>query len=344
MAKESRPTARRPTIRDVAERAGVSKSLVSLVIHDSPRVSDKSRAAVLKAIDELGYRPSASARSLVNQRSNLCGVVTANAYDTFYASVLVGLSEYLIENELGLIPMVIHGDRMKGYEARAVEHFLELQAQAIFLLGSRLAEEEIERYAREVPVCVVGRAFETRAFDVITNDDEHGAALATRHLIELGHERILHTTGGEGNNGVAEREAGYRRTMSEAGLQAEVVHGGYGVRDGAMVGRVILEKAGDMPTAIVAANDLSAIGLMETLRAAGHHVPGDISIVGYDDIPAAGLGLVDLTTIHQPASHMGMTAARLTCARSDDPSQPPQTVILEPELVVRSSTQPVSRS
>jgi DNA-binding LacI/PurR family transcriptional regulator len=328
---------RPPTIRDVAERAGVSKSLVSLVLRESDRVSETSRTAVLAAIDDLGYRPSAVARSLVNRRSGLMGIITSGARDAFHADVVEGVSSYINASKRGLIPLILYSDHAEAHETRVADRFLELRVESLILMGSAQSDTALEGYGRVVPTATVGRYVDSPLIDVVVNDDARGAELATRHLLELGHRRIAHITGGAGN-GAREREASFRRTMAEAGCEPIVVPGTYlqeGGREGA---RRLQDHASGLPTAVFAANDLCAIGAMDVFKSAGLAIPDDISIVGYDDIPFAGLRAIDLTTINQPAFQMGETAARLLCERVGTGSTEGTTVLIEPALVVRSTT------
>jgi DNA-binding LacI/PurR family transcriptional regulator len=331
---------RPPTIRDVAERAGVSKSLVSLVLRSSPKVSDTSRLAVEEAIEELGYRPSAMARSLVNRHSGLMGIITSNTHDVFYAEVVDGLSEYINGCECDLIPLILHGNHRADEERLATERFLELRAEALVLMGSALSDSALSSLGREIPTTTVGRWIDSESVDVIVNDDRAGGALATKHLLDLGHRRIAHITGGNGN-GSRTRERSYRQTMEEAGFEPMIVEGSYLQSGGASGAQSILDAPGGMPTAIFAANDLAAIGAMDVLRRACYRIPDDVSIIGYDDIHWAAMAPIDLTTINQPARQMGQTAARLLCERVTTGSLQGQTVLIEPALVVRSTTKAV---
>ncbi len=338
---DSPPERRRPpTIRDVAKHAGVSKSLVSLVLRDPSRVSEKSRAAVKDAIDELGYRPSALARSLVSQNSGLLGIITSNAHDTFYADVLEGVSSYINASERALMPLILHGNHEEASESLAATRFLELRVEALMLMGSALSDAAIERYGREVPAATVGRWVEGETIDVVVNDDRRGGELAAKYLLDLGHRRVAHITGGTGN-GAKERAASFRRTFEEAGCRPTIVPGTYLQAGGADGTRRLLETLDQPPTAIFAANDLAAIGTIDVLRRAGYRVPEDVSVMGYDDIALAALHAIDLTTINQPARQMGETAARLVCERVNSGSREGQRVLIEPALVVRSTTQPV---
>lgn len=339
--EEDQHTERRPpTIRDVAERAGVSKSLVSLVLGSSPKVSDKSRVAVEKAIDELGYRPSAMARSLVSRHSGLGGIVTSNAHDVFYADVVDGVSSYINEMQPGLVPLILHGNHNEAEETLATRRFLELRAEWLMLMGSALPDEAIESLGQETPTAVIGRWLDSDSVDVVVNDDALGATIATTHLLDMGHRRIAHITGGAGN-GSRTREASFRQVMEEAGCEPIVVEGTYLQPGGAAAIRRLLDDPGTLPTAIFAANDLSAIGVIDVLRRTGRRVPEDVSVIGYDDIPMAGLEPIDLTTVNQPAAQMGRTAARLLCKRRESGDRRGQQVVIAPELVVRSTTRPI---
>lgn len=331
---------RPPTIRDVAERAGVSKSLVSLVLRSSPKVSDTSRTAVEEAIEELGYRPSAMARSLVNRRSGLMGIVTSSTQDVFYAEVVDGLSSYINKSDQSLVPLILHGNHIADEEKTATRRFLELRTEALVLMGSGLSDSALEKLGREIPTAIVGRWLHSECLDVIATDDDAGGALATRHLLDLGHRRVAHITGGNGN-GSRQRETSYRRTMEEAGYEPIVVEGNYLQSGGATGAQRILEADGEMPTAIFAANDLAAIGAMDVLIRTGHRIPEDVSIIGYDDIHWASMGQIDLTTINQPGRQMGQTAGRLLCERVETGSLQGQMVVMEPALVVRSTTRAV---
>lgn len=331
---------RPPTIRDVAERAGVSKSLVSLVLRASPKVSDKSRLAIEEAIEELGYRPSAMARSLVNRQSGVGGIITSKAGDIFYACVVDGVSSYINEMAPGLMPLVLHGNHIAADEKRATQRFLELRAEWLMLMGSALPDADIESLGRETPTALIGRWLQSDFVDVVVNDDRAGAAMATKHLLDLGHRRIAHITGGNGN-GARTREATYRHIMEEVGYEPVVVEGTYLQPGGSEAARQLLDAPGEMPTAIFAANDLAAVGAIDVLRRAGKRIPDDISVVGYDNIEWAGLANIDLTTIDQPAEQMGRTAARLLCGRRESGGLEGQTVLIEPTLVIRSTTRAI---
>src|SRR5262245_11267190 len=180
----------KPTIRNVAARAGMSKSLVSLVMRGSPNVSERRRRAVLKAARELGYRPNAVARSLVEGRTRLIGALVADLHNPFFAEFLDGLQESLHGG--GLRMLVGSGRWDPTFEAEAVEAFLEMRVDGLVLLS--VVPPALGEAAANVPVVVVGE-HDVAGVDIVVDDDELGARLAVEHLVRLGHRRIAHIEG-----------------------------------------------------------------------------------------------------------------------------------------------------
>ena len=328
---------RQPTIRDVAEKAGVSKSLVSLVMNKSPRVSDKSRKAVLTAASELGYRRNAAARSLVSQQSQLIGVVISSAYEIFHTEALDGVKQHVVSEDY--TAFVQWGRRNQDMERKAIESFLEIRVDALILLGNDLAAKELETLAREVPIAIVGRPMKSSILDVVAGDLALGSTLAVEHLVELGHRHIAHIDGGSTAAGRA-RATGYRAAMKKHGLESRVVRGSFLAEGGAAGAERLIKSADSLPTAIVAPTDMAAMGAKNVLVRHGLTIPEDISWVGYDDTHLAAMMGIELTTIDQPAEEMGRQAAELVIARLKDPSRPAQNIVVEPSLVVRRSTGP----
>jgi DNA-binding LacI/PurR family transcriptional regulator len=327
-----------PTILDVAARAGVSKSLVSLVLRDAPSVSEEKRRAVLAAAAALDYRPNLVARSLVRRRSNVLGVMLSDLHNTFFADVLDGVAGRA--GELGYKSLIVTGNRAPAGEAEAIETLLELRTDGLVLAAPRLERERILEAARAVPLVLISRAVSSPRVDSVTNDDQAGAALAVEHLAALGHRRIAHIDGGRGA-GAQGRRQGYLHAMRRHGLAAEarVIAGDYTEEAGAQgVEELLTSRV--RPTAIVAANDLSAIGALDSLGRQGLRVPQDVSLVGYDNTSLAGLRHIDLTTIDQPRLAMGRTAVELLLERLERRRTAPRRVVIAPSLVVRGSTAP----
>lgn len=326
------------TILDVAARAGVSKSLVSLVMHDSPSVSEAKRQAVLEAAAALGYRPNAVARSLVQRRTRVLGVMLSDLHNTFFADVLDGVAGRA--GERGYKAMLNTGNRAISGEAEAIETLLELRSDGLILAAPRLDAARIAEAARSVPVVLVARTITASRVDCVSNDDTAGAALAVDHLVQLGHRRIAHIDGGQGAGAQARRE-GFARAMQRHGLagQARTARGDYTEEGGAKGVNALLAR-GPRPTAIFAANDLSAVGALDALTRRGLRVPEEISLVGYDNTSLAALRHIDLTTIDQPREAMGRTAVDLLLERLEGRRAVARRVVMAPALVVRGTTAP----
>jgi len=332
----SRP--RHPTIVDVAERAGVSKSLVSLVMRGAPNVSDEKRLAVTKAAEEIGYRPNAVARSLVRRRSYVIGVMVSDLHNPYFTEVMDGIE--LAARTDGYHALFNSGGRTAAGEADAIDTLLQLRTDGVVMAGPVLPARRIAAVASSVPVVVVARHSRSPAHDSITNDDRMGARLAVDHLVALGHRHIAHVDGGSGA-GSAQRLAGFLEAMGRHGLtgSATVVPGSFteeGGRDG--VAEVL--RGRERATAIFVGNDLAAVGALDALDHHGLRVPGDVSLVGYDNIALAALGHIDLTTIDQPRREMGVTAVRLLLERRDEDRRAARHLVVPPSLVVRGSTGP----
>lgn len=329
---------RHPTIVDVAARAGVSKSLVSLVMRGAPAVSEERRRAVLLAAAELGYRPNAVARSLVRSRSNVLGVVLSDLHNPFFVEVVDGIEEEAIASHHRALFNT--GSRTPAREVEALETLLQLRVDGVILAGTVLPPRHILAAAAKLPVVLVARASSWPSVDSVTNDDRTGARLVVDHLVSLGHRSIAHVDGGRGA-GAAARRAGFVERMRRHKLasRAVVVPGAY-TQEGGELGIARLLRSRARPTAIFVANDLAAVGAVRALRRHGLEVPGDVSVVGYDNISLAALDHVDLTTIDQPRREMGAAAVRLLLERLDGGRSQTRHVVIAPALVVRGSTRP----
>ena len=339
MPRSSTP---RPTIIDVAARAGVSKSLVSLVMRGAETVSDERRRLVLEAAEALGYRPNAVARSLVRRRTNLMGIVLSDLHNPFYAEVVDGIQAEAGSYDYRSIITVV--DRRALAERRALDTMLELRVDGLILASPMLElDAVIAAASREVPVVLVARHSSAPRVDTIRNDDSTGAELVVRHLAGLGHRRIAHIDGGAGS-GAPERREGYEASMRALGLEehVRVVAGSYTEQGGRRGVATLVAGGGPRPTAIFVANDLAAIGALGALADQGLRVPEDVSIVGYDNTALAAVHHIDLTTVDQPRPEMGRKAVAMVMERLSGKREVPRHLLISPTLIVRGTTAPPS--
>lgn len=325
--------AARPTINDVAAAAGVSKSLVSLALRGSPHVSPASRAAILAAAAELGYRPNAAARSLADRRSRTIGVLVLDLHNPVFAEILDGVNAEVRRRDC--TTMLVSGNADPVVEQAEIEALLGFQVEGLILVSHRLSPAQLRAIGAEVPTVVVTRDdVDDPAIDSVCNDDVAGAGIAVDHLVSLGHERITCLSGGD-NPVASQRVRGYEAAMARHGLPAQVVAGGLTDAGGYEGARRALAGA---PTALVAANDFSAIGAIAPVQEAGLRVPQDISVVGYDGIAIGALRSIGLTSVAQPLAELGAMAARRLFERIDDPGLPARRDRVEARLAVRSTT------
>jgi DNA-binding LacI/PurR family transcriptional regulator len=325
---------RRVTMSDVAARAGVSRALVSIVFRGVPGASEQSRARVLQAAEELAFRPDRRARLLGSSRSRTIGVVFGLHHE-FHTELVERLYQAVEPTDLEL---ALGAAAPTRDEWTAVQSLLDFRCEALVLIGPAMQRRKLEELAAQVPVVVVARELRDVSFDVVRTDDEHGARMAVEHLVGLGHRAIVHVDG-QRAPGAAQRRRGYRAAMAAAGLdrRARVVPGGLTDEDGERAAGGLLSGRA-RATAVVAFNDHCAAGLLASVRQRGFDVPGDLSVVGYDDSHIAGLSTIGLTTVAQDSEALAAAALDLAVRRTADPTAPPQEVVVAPQLVVRGTS------
>jgi DNA-binding LacI/PurR family transcriptional regulator len=324
---------RRPTLADVAVRAGVSTALVSIVMREAPGASAATRERVLAVADELGYRPDSRARFLRRSRSRLLGVVFGVQHP-FHGDLLDGL--YTVADRLAY-ELALSAVTPGRDEQRAIGSLLQDRCEALVLLGPQSPTATLADLAARLPVVVVARPVRSTTVDVVRTADDEGMRLAVDHLVALGHRDVVHVDGGRAP-GAAGRRRGYREALQRHGLPARVVDGGPTEDDGAAAARRLLD--GPLPGAVTVFNDRCALGVLDVLRRAGRTVPGEISVVGYDDSRIARLSSVDLTSVAQDVEQLTTLAVGRALARLDGAPVDRRELVVPPRLVVRSSTAP----
>jgi LacI family transcriptional regulator len=325
------------TILDIAERAGVSVSTVSRVLNKTVPVARAKREAVLGAVEVLGYRPNVVAQELARGRSLAVGVLPQGIWNPFYSRLLKGVEQGL--RGTAFHPMYASGEQPVE-EAQAFDMLLANRVEAIILMGGQIADEKLVLLSQRLPIVAIGRNVAGLEHRCVRVENAEGGYNATRHLIDLGHRRIVHITGLRWHADAVARRQGYERALTEAGLAIDpslVVEGDWEEQSGlTAVERLLAGKT--RFTAIFCGNDQIAFGAALGLFRAGLQVGRDVSIVGFDDQPSAAFSCPPLTTMRQPAVEMGMAAARAIVEELRGRGFVPP--VFRTELVLRASTGP----
>ena len=345
------------TIRDVAERAEVSVATVSHVINDTHYVSPELRQRVLDAIEELDYRPNRLAQALSKQALPLLALVVPDISNPYWSHVARAVQDVTDQHDYSVI--VCSTDGILKREVRFLRS-LSGWIGGLILHPYHVTHEHVDRYmGSTVPVIILGDFLtaERQSFDkdggevtpsnwdYVGGDNQSAAQAEVEYLIGLGHRRIAFIQGPAGTPTVTRRLAGFRRALELAGLDVDddlLIPGDY-TRDAGRAGMATLLDMEHPPTAVFCANDLIALGALETVRQRGCCVPHDISIVGFDDIDEAERVLPALTTVRQPPRRLGVVAADTLIERLEGRTEP-RRILLEFSLVVRESTAPPRES
>lgn len=331
---------RRVTIQDVARRAGVSYQTVSRVLNNRPDVAVETRRRVQQIIKELDYRPSAIARGLISRRTYTLGLITADFSDYFFTQVIVGAEAEARKHNYFF--MLCSTERNPADEPEYLRLLTERHVDGI--LFARPSTEQDERHIvsllrQGLPVVTTAYHVPGEQLTVVDVDNVDGGAQATQCLIDCGHRRIGTITGPPTWKSVNDRLQGYRLALERAGIPfdpARVEHGDWSYEGGYCAMQRLLQKAPDL-TGLFAQNDRIAMGAMRALREAGRRIPGDVAVVGYDDIPVAAYAYPPLTTIRQPMQEVGEVATRLLIEAIDNPDAEKREILLKAELVRRAS-------
>lgn len=327
---------RPPVMSDVAARAGVSHQTVSRVLNSPELVRPETQERVRAAIEELGYRRNLSARALATSRTRMIGVINPSVRRLGPNHTTMAIQE--AARAAGYATISSSAEDAAAHPHETLDFFLSLAVEGVVIVAPTTEiAEATQGLADSLPTVIIASGLAAEApFHVVAVDHEHGAREATRHLIDLGHRDIVHVAGPDNWFDARARVVGWRAELTAAGLPVpEVVRGGWDASQGYQAARAILGRP-TLPTAVFAANDLLALGVIRALHEANVHIPEDVAVVGYDDVAGSDFYHPPLTTVRQPFDEVGRQAigVLLSVIDGDDPAE----ILTRPELVVRESS------
>ncbi|NLG84990.1 MAG: LacI family transcriptional regulator [Firmicutes bacterium] len=328
------------TIRDVAKKAGVSFKTVSRVINGDPYVSAETMAKVKRVIEELGYRPNITARSLATKRTFLIGLVIPEFTSPAYAMMVQGIEDVSAVQEYGVLLCRTRHSR-KREEALIENLASSKRVDGILLFSNRIDAEFFTQIKKKykLPLVVIDRDVEDEEIPCVFTNNREGTYRTTAHLIKAGRTKIAYITPVIDTTTTLERLEGYEQAMREHGLsyQGRTLVDHTGDREKGFAAMLRLLDREDPPDGVVAFNDLLAIGAMQAIKERGLRIPEDIAVVGFDDIEAASVVEPALTTVRQPLREIGETACKMLLQLINGEEVSTRRVVFEPTLVVRKS-------
>ncbi len=329
------------TLDEIARLAGVSRTTASRVLNNQPNVRPAVRERVQRVIEETGYHPNPVARSLAIQRTHILGLVLPRRSDVvftdpYFPRLIQGIAQACNAHEytLGLFLLQTPEDESKLYPRIAQKGLLDGLIIQVGEIGDQLITLLLKK---DIPLVVAGRPLHDAQVSYIDVNNVQGAYQAVSHLIHLGHTHIGTITGTLNTTAALDRRAGYEQALREHALPLEdalIVTGDFTENGGSQAMQQLLPRR---PTAVFVASDAMAFGALRTLREAGIHVPNDMALVSFDDLPPAISAEPPLTTVHQPVLRFGEQAVEMLLDILQNGSEPPRRVILETELVIRDS-------
>jgi LacI family transcriptional regulator len=326
------------TIKEVARGAGVSVATVSRVMNNSGPVNAETRRRILDVAKELRYVPNSAARSLIMAKTSTLGILLPDLHGEFFSEVIRGIDQTSREEDYHLLVSSSHNNRI---DIEAALKAMRGRVDGMIVMSPDLEALSLRNNLLEsLPVVLLNCGVEGSAFPSVNIDNRGGAAAMVRHLLSLGHRRIGVVTGGRHNHDSDERLVGYRDVMNSAGLYDAglEVDGDFTEASGFRAGRELLTRS-SRPTAVFAFNDSMAVGVLSALQQAGVHVPEDISVAGFDDIPMSRYLNPPLTSVHVPISELGSRAVgRLVQSIQHEGAAPPRMETVATTLVERYST------
>ena len=328
-----------PNINDVAKRAGVAPITVSRVINNSGYASEDTRKRVEAAIEELGYVPNTLARGLRSKRTNTLALVMTDITNPFFTLIARGVED--AASAAGFSVVYCNTDESETEEEKYIQILAQKQVDGVLLVPACNTPKSVKfLQSKDIHVVLLDRNVPGVQNDVVRCDSQAGAYELIKYLISLGHSRITAITGPQGISTAEDRVIGYRQALAEAGLanNARIYYGAFTQASGYELALQAL-AAEDHPTALFGANNFISIGIMKALRDTGVEVPGEVAIVGFDDLPTALIVDPFLTVVAQPAYEMGQKATELLLTRLlGNAPEPFQEIVLPTEIIKRRSS------
>ena len=326
------------TLKDIGKEVGVSATTVSRALNNKPDISYQVKQKIKEVSQRLGYSPNALARSLKAKKTSSIGVLIADIADPFFAPIVKGIEN--TARQMGYSIILCDTGEEYEQEKLALQMMLEKRVDGLLITPSQTEYKDIlELKRKKVPFVLLGRHFDLVESDYVITDDIKGAFSATDYLIEKGHKKILFINGPSYISSAKERLVGYKRALQEHALlfdKSLVKEGALKMEDGYRIMKEIL-STGTKFTAVFAYCDFVVLGIMQALEEAKLKIPGDIAIMGYDDVAFACFLQVPLTTVHIPKYELGREAMKLLKKKIEGEIQELQSVILETKLVIRKS-------
>ncbi|MBU3176031.1 LacI family transcriptional regulator [Clostridium estertheticum] len=322
-------------IKDIAIECNVSATTVSRALNNSKEISKKTRELILKTCEEKGYIPNSAARSLILNKTNMIGLLIPDITNQYYAYVSKGVSSYLEKIGYGLV--LCNSDRNKDNENRYIDFLAQKRVDGIILIPVKPKASDYKKIIANVPLVMADNYVKDLEVSYVGNDNYVGARKIVSHMLRQGYRKIGVILGDESSTASSERLKGYKDILTENNIEVNndiLLNSSANFEDGFKLAQILINKKVD---AIFTINDSVAMGVMKYAHMNNILIPKDIGIAGYDDIEQASMLTVPLTTVHQRKFELGQIAAKILIAEINNHKTLKQTIILQPELIIRKS-------
>lgn len=331
------------TIYEVSKLAGVSLATVSRVMNKSSNVSEKTREKVTAAMEQLGYRPNAVAKSLASNRSNCIGILVSELHGPFYGAMMGGIESEFRVADKHIVVTASHAELER--EKEDIDFLISRNCDALILHVEAVSDEYLINLSKgKTPIFIINRLVPGLEDNCICLDNELGGYMATRKILEAGHKDLVYISGPKWKADAQERLKGHHRALKEFNIEysADREYFGNYLQTGGSAGIKHFIEKGQKFTAVVCANDEMATGAMATAREHDLHIPQDISVMGFDDVIFSSYTYPKLTTIKYPIWDMGVMAARMVMKLVYKQTQKPVKTLFDPDLIERESIRSIT--